>query len=137
MAHTIRRAGYFYINVDDVPGKAYKLLSHLAELGLNMLAFNAVPLGPERTQLTLFPEDVLKLEDAAKKAGFVLDGPHPALLVQGDDELGAFAGVHEKLYQANVNVYASAGVTDGRGSYGYVLYVQPDEYEQAAAALEV
>jgi hypothetical protein len=137
MAHTIRRADYFYINVDDVPGKAYKLLSHLAELGLNLLAFNAVPLGPERTQFSLFPEDVLKLEDAAKKAGLVLDGPHPALLVQGDDELGAFAGVHERLYEANVNVYASTGVTDGRGSYGYVLYVRPDEYERAATALEV
>ena len=137
MAHTIRRADYFYMNVDDVPGEAYKLLTHLAELGLNLLAFNAVPLGPRRTQLSLFPDDVMKLEDAAKKAGFVLDGPYPALLVQGDDELGAFAGVHEKLYHANVNVYASAGVTDGKGSYGYVLYVRPDEYERAAAALEV
>ncbi len=79
----------------------------------------------------------MKLQDAASKAGLALDGPHPALLVQGDDELGAFAGVHEKLYQASVNVYASTGVTDGRGSYGYVLYVRPDEYERAAAALKV
>jgi hypothetical protein len=43
--------------------------------------------------------------------------------------------VHEKLYEAGVDVYASTGVTDGRGSYGYIVYVRPEEYEQAAQAL--
>jgi hypothetical protein len=56
-------------------------------------------------------------------------------LVQGDDELGALAGIHEKLYEANVNVYASSGVSDGKGSYGYVIYVRPEEYERAAKTL--
>jgi hypothetical protein len=88
-----------------------------------------------RTQLTLFPEDTLKMKDAAHKAGLALDGPHPALLVQGDDELGALAGIHVKLYEANVSVYASSGVADGKGSYGYVIYVRPDEYEMAVKAL--
>jgi len=34
-----------------------------------------------------------------------------------------------------VNVYASHGVTDGQGTFGYVLYVRPDRYEQAVKAL--
>ena len=59
-----------------------------------------------------FPEDPAKLVDSAKRAGLVLDGPHRALLVQGDDELGALTRVHAKLGQAQVNVYASSGVTD-------------------------
>jgi hypothetical protein len=137
MAFSIRRVEYFYATVEDQPGEGYKLLSQLAELGLSLLAFTAVPVGPMRTQLTLFPEDPLKMADAARKAGLVLDGPNLALLVQGDDELGALAGVHARLYQANVNVYASSGVGDGRGSYGYILYIRPDEYERAAEALEV
>ncbi len=36
------------------------------------------------------------LAAAAEKAGLPLDGPHPALLVQGDDELGALAGVQAR-----------------------------------------
>jgi hypothetical protein len=36
-----------------------------------------------------------------------------------------------------VNVYASSGVADNQGSYGYVLYVKPEDYERAAAALQV
>jgi hypothetical protein len=38
---------------------------------------------------------------------------------------------------ANVNVYASNGVTDGKNSYGYILYVRHDEYEKAAQALGI
>lgn len=90
-----------------------------------------------RTQLTIFPEDTLKLEDEAKKDRIPLDGPHPALLVQGDDKLGALAEIHEKLYDAKVNVFASSGVADGRGGYGYIIYVRPEEYERAAAALQI
>ena len=58
-----------------------------------------------------------------------------ALLVHGDDELGAAAGIYEKLFQAGVNVYASTGVTDGRGCFGYVLYVRSGEFAQAVEAL--
>jgi hypothetical protein len=66
-----------------------------------------------------------------------LDGPYHALLVQGDDELGALASVHERLFQAGVDVYASAGVTDARGTFGYVVYLREDQVERAVAALEL
>ena len=66
-----------------------------------------------------------------------LDGPHPALLLQGDDELGALVAAHEKLYRAEVNVYAATGVSDGSGKYGYVIYVREEDCERAAKALGV
>ncbi|HEY6435929.1 MAG TPA: hypothetical protein VIY47_05015, partial [Ignavibacteriaceae bacterium] len=102
-----------------------------------LLAFTAIPVGPNRTQLTLFPEIPSKLVAETKNASFNLDGPHRALLVQGDDELGALADIHQILFEANVNVYASNGVTDNRGSFGYLLYVRPEDYERAASALKV
>ena len=135
MGFTIRRAEYFHTTVTDEPGGANHLLSQLAGMGINLLAFAGMPIGPVRTQLTLFPEDVSSMKETARKAGLILDGPHTALLVQGDDELGAFADLHMRLYQANVNVFASTGVADGRGAYGYVLYIRPEDYEQAAKAL--
>jgi hypothetical protein len=131
----MRRVQYFYSAVPDTPGEGYKLLSQLAERGVNLLAFTAVPVGPLRTQLTLFPERADQLADAARKSGMQLDGPHPALLVLGEDRLGALAEIHERLYEARVNVYASNGVTDGRGGFGCVLYVRPEELERAAPAL--
>lgn len=137
MSYTIKKVEYFYCSVVDQPGEAYKLLSQLEKSGINLLAFTAIPIGPNRTQLTLFPETPEKFVTEAKRSSFAIDGPHPALLVQGDDELGALAEIHHILYEANVNVYASTGVTDNRGSFGYLLYVRPEEYERAAMALKV
>jgi hypothetical protein len=137
MAYRIRRVEYFHATVVDQPGESFKILSMLAGLGVNLLAFTAVPSGPDRTQLTLFPEDPSRMRREAESAGMPLEGPHRALLVQGDDELGALAVVHEKIYRVNVNIYASNAVTDGFGKYGYLVYVRPEDYERAARALEV
>jgi hypothetical protein len=135
MAYQIRRAEYFRATVVDQPGEGFKILSQLAGQGINLLAFTSMPVGEMRTQLTLFPEDPSTMAAAARKAGLDLDGPHMALLVQGDDELGAFARIHLKLYEAGVNVYASSGLADGRGAFFYILYVRPEEYDRAAGAL--
>jgi len=137
MAHNIRKVCYFYSTVEDKPGEAFKLLSSLSDIGINLLAFTAVPIGPRRTQLSLYPDDDCQMMDEAKKIGIKLDGPHHALLVQGDDKLGALAEIHEKLYQANVNVYASNGVTDGRGNYGYLVYTRPQDYDLAVTTLGI
>ncbi|HSB29616.1 MAG TPA: hypothetical protein VLE19_17245 [Pyrinomonadaceae bacterium] len=137
MAFSIRRVDYFYATVKDEPGEAYKLLSLLASLGINLLAVTAIPYGPMNTQLTLFPEDTGKLRSEALKAGLKLEGPQPAILIQGDDKLGALVEVHMKLYDANVNVYASSGVSNGKGSYGYIIYVRPDDFQRAVTALGV
>jgi hypothetical protein len=55
--------------------------------------------------------------------------------VRGDDELGALAEIHGTLADARVNVVAANGVTDGKGSFGYVIYLRPEEVETAAVAL--
>jgi hypothetical protein len=137
MTSVIRRVEYFYTTVRDQPGEAYKLLHLLSELGIKQLAFAAVPTGLMRTQLTIFPEEPQKLTGEARRAKLDLDGPYPALLVQGDDELGALADIHRRLFEAGVNVYASSGVADGQGSYGYVIYIRPEEFARAAQALDV
>jgi hypothetical protein len=134
MAFTIRSVEYFYANVRDELGAAYRVLSQFAERGVNLVAFTAVPSGPTLAQFVLFPEDPNELVAEARAAGLPLDGPHHALLVQGDDELGALAGVHERLVKAGVDIYASSGVTDGRGSFGYVVYVREDQFEKARSA---
>jgi len=78
-------------------GAAYRVLSQLAELGVSLLAFTAVPSGPNLAQFARVPNDSGKLIAQAGAAGLPLDGPYHALLIQGDDELGALANVHEQL----------------------------------------
>ncbi len=135
MAVQMSRIAYYHTTVQDRPGEAYRLLDSLAGLNVNLVAFTAVPVGPERTQLTLFPDDGSLLKSVAGDAGLRLDGPYHAFWIHGPDEPGALAQVHERLYQADVNVYASTGVSSGAGSFGYVIYVRPESFERAAGAL--
>jgi len=132
MAFRTHPVDYFYITVDTAPGEGYR---QLAELGVNLVAITAIPFGPARTQLTVFPQNTSALLEAADRSGLAVDGPHPAILVQGDDEVGALAVIHEKLRASSVTPYASTGVADGRGGYGYIIYVHPDEHAMAMATL--
>ncbi len=132
----VRRVQYYYATVRGAPDEAFELLTHLAGQGVNLLALNTMPLGPDATQMTLFPEDPPALHDAARAAGLALEGPHSALLVQGADEIGALARLHAQLHRAGVEVYASNAVTDGKGFFGYVLYMRPEDSEKSAALLK-
>jgi hypothetical protein len=135
MAHEIRRVDYFYTTVEDRPGEALRFLSILREVGINLLAFTAIPVGLLQTQLTMFPDDAPRLKEESRKSGFTLDGPHPAFLVQGADVPGAIVDIHEKLFHSGINVYASTGVSAREGGFGYILYVRPGDFEAAAEAL--
>lgn len=136
-SNTIKRVDYFYATVKDQPGEAYRILNQLAELGINLQAITVIPTGPQATQMTIFPEDTLELQSVAKKANLPVDGPYPAILVQGNDRVGALVDIHEKLFRAGVNVFASSGVSSGAGYFGYLLYVRPETYDTAAEVLEI
>jgi predicted amino acid-binding ACT domain protein len=122
--------------VKDRPGESYRMLSLLAEQGVDLMAFNAVPLGGENTQVMLYPADSALFLSAAARAGLVPTGPQHAFLITGDDRLGACAEIHRKLAEAGINVFSSGGVTDGRGGFGYLIHVRPEDYERAARVLE-
>ncbi len=137
MANTIRLVDYFYTTAEDKPGQSYQILEQLAGLGINLLAFTAVPIGPYKTQIGIFPAEAKNLTDLAQKTGLHLEGPHHAILVRGDDEIGALLDIHQKLYKAGVNVYASTAITSTKGTFGYLIYVRPEGLESAAKALDL
>lgn len=135
MASTIRRVEYFTTTIPDRPGQACELLAQFAKLGVNLVGMTAIPMGPDSTWLTLYPSDSNLLVTAARRLNVPLSGPQPALLVQGDDEMGALAGMLEQLAHANVNIFASYAVADGKGHYGDLILVRPELYEHAVRVL--
>ncbi len=137
MAVTVHRAEYFYATVEDKPGEGRKLLEFCSAHGVNLWNFTAFPVGEGKAQLDFFPEVPQKLQMAAEEAGVTLVGPKKAFLVQGEDRLSVLVEYHLRLSDAGINVYAANGTCDGRGGFGYVLWVRPEDYERAAAALGV
>ncbi|MBN1414079.1 MAG: hypothetical protein JW973_03170 [Bacteroidales bacterium] len=138
MALDIKKVEYYNITVDGNAMEGFKLLSVFADAGVNLLAFKAVPVEPERTRFSIFPDDISKMNKGANKAGLKLDGPHAALIVKGyDDESGECANIHEKLFQAGIDIYESSGIANIKGSYGIILYLKQEDCEKAVTALKV
>ncbi len=135
MALNVHPIEYFRTTVKDQPGEGFAVLSALAAEGVNLVAFTAVPHGQTETQLTLFPASAGALVTCAARAGIPLDGPHRAILVEGDDELGAVAEIHRILARADLNVVASTGLADGRGAFGYVIHLREADISTAAEVL--
>ncbi|MEJ2666373.1 MAG: hypothetical protein P8Z81_04620 [Deinococcales bacterium] len=135
MPVSVHRVRYYYATLEEIPGQTYGVLSQLAACGVNLLAFTAAPVGPTHVQWSLFPADTKEFEAVAHDIGLPVSAVQDALLVQGDDRLGALAELHERLSTAKVDVYATSGVTTGAGRFGYVIYVKPDQVDRAADAL--
>ena len=134
---SVRTVEYFYTRVEEEPARAYDLLAKLASEEINLLAFSAIPFGPNHVELTIFPDRSQDFQRVAEKLGWKLIGPQHACLIQGDDHLGALAEIHRRLLDAGVIIYASTGVTDGEGHYGYVIYVKEEDHVAAARALSL
>lgn len=135
MALDIRTAEYFYIRIENSRERAWELLANLASEEVSLLAFSAVPFGPDYVELTIFPDRTDVFIQFARNLGLVVAGPQHALLVQGDDQLGALADIQRMLVEADVEIYASSGVTDGSGRFGYVIYFKEADHERAVRAL--
>ncbi|MBU0741305.1 hypothetical protein KKG45_05195 [bacterium] len=136
MPRTIRAIDYYYVKVADRPGEACGVLKALASRGVNLLVFHIIPGSASSTQLALFPEDPDNLIEALDGSGLDLNGPHRALLIQGDDELGALVEIHRRLFDAGINVASSSGITDGCKGYGYVVYLRREDIDRALSLLE-
>ncbi|MGD9546765.1 MAG: hypothetical protein AB7V45_04355 [Candidatus Krumholzibacteriia bacterium] len=137
MSATIYSAEYYYTTVKDAPGQGCRFLETLATEEVNLLAFNAFPVGKDRTQLVIYPLNSTWLGELARHEGLKLVGPHNAFIVHGDDELGALVGIHQKLCDAEINVSSSSGITDGRGGFRYIMHVHPEDFERARVVLGV
>jgi hypothetical protein len=135
MSSVVKEVEYYYSLVPDKPGEARKLMEFLSEKNVNLHALTAFPAGEGQSQLDFFPDNAALLKEAAGDANITLIGPRKAFLIQGEDRIGALYEFHLKLSNAGINIHASNGVVDGTGRFGYVIWVNPADYEKASSAL--
>ncbi len=135
MAETIRRVDYYYIEVPDKPGEAFRVLTGFKDAGVNLQAFCAFPIGSGKSQIDLVPENPTAFQQAAARLGLSLIGPKRGFLIQGEERIGAVADVFEKLTAEGINVFGSQAVAAGSGRWGMILWVKPADYNQAGKAL--
>ncbi|MEW5873329.1 MAG: hypothetical protein AB1894_28980 [Chloroflexota bacterium] len=131
-----RKVEYYNIAVQGNIAEGSKLLTTIADAGVDFLAYKAVPLEQNRTQFTLFPKESSKMTAGAKQAGLQLDGPYSAVIITGGEKPGALADIYRKLSQAGIQIEESSGIAHINGGYGVVLYLAPIDCDQAMAAFD-
>ena len=134
MGDQISVVQYFTATVGDRPGEGRRLLEHLSEKGVNLHSFSAMPHGESNTRLYFVTDRPEMLQEAASDAGVELSGAENAFLIQGEDRVGMLHSHHLTLANAGVNVKGSSGVGDGQGHFGFVLWVDRNDFEKAAWA---
>lgn len=134
MPDRIRLVNYFYIETADKPGEGARVLGHLKDAGVNLIAFHTFPRG-RRAQLDFVPSDVAEFKAAARKAKWKVVGPKKALVIDGDDRTGALVDYFAKLGTAKINVTACNAVSAGVGRFGAVIWVKARDVKRAARVL--
>lgn len=134
MAEIIKKVDYYKIETSNKSGEGARILGALKEAGVNLLAFTGFP-RRRRTQMDFVPEDAASFKKAAKKAGFELSKKKSGFLVQGKDKVGAIAEILTKLSAADINVTALDAVSAGKGRFGAILWVKPEDVRKAAKVL--
>ncbi|WP_211452990.1 hypothetical protein [Collimonas antrihumi] len=134
MADSVRKVTYFSMAISNKAGEGVKVLSALADGGVNLLAFTGFPRG-KRAQVDFIPEDTKKFVAVAKKAGWDLNPKKTGFLLQGKDRTGALLEGLQKLADVGMKVTAMDAVVGGDGSYGALFWVKPKNVAKAAKLL--
>ena len=130
-----KKVDYYNIIVQGHIAEGSKLLTTIANAGVDFLAYKAITLGHNRTQFTLFAIDSSKLTAGAMKAGLKLDGPYSAVIITDDEKPGALAEIYNKLSQAGIQVKESTGIAHINGGYGVVLYLKQEDCDKVMTIL--
>lgn len=134
MADAIRLVEYFYIEATDKPGEGGRILQHLKDAGVNLVALHAFP-ARRKTQVDFIPSDPKAFRAAARAAKWKVVGPKQAFLIEGEDRVGALVDYLTKLGEARINVTAVDALSAGAGRFGAIVWVKPRDVRQAAKLL--
>ncbi len=133
MSDRVRKVDYFYVMVPNTAGQASKVLSGLAEHGVNLLAFSGFP-SKGKGQLDLVPENTAAFTRAAKKLKLKVSKRKSGFLLQGSDRVGAMTRTLETLAAAKINIVAMDAVSAG-GHFAAIFWVKPKKVAKAAKLL--
>ncbi|NIM48800.1 MAG: hypothetical protein GTO22_06000 [Gemmatimonadales bacterium] len=135
MADRVKKVNYCYLKVPNRAGQGDKILGQLREGAVNLLAYSGFPIGGGKAQLDFVPEDMAAFRSVARKNGWRVSKVKKGFLITGPDRAGAAHRHISKLAAAKINITAADAVAAGKGRYGMILWVKPNQYGRAARAL--
>jgi hypothetical protein len=135
MADRVKKVSYCYVKVPNRAAQGEAALRELREGGVDLLAYSGFPIGKGKAQLDFVPNDMAAFRRVARKNGWRVSKVKKGFLVTGNDQIGAAYRHVRKLADARINITAADAVAAGKGRYGMILWVKPNNYARAARIL--
>ena len=129
----VKKVTQFKVQMEDRPGQLAEIARGAANEGINFLAMTGYPREKGRAEIIGVPEDADKAKRLAANAGISVETAE-ALLITGDDKLGAVAVIAEKVAALGVNIKACDAMAV-EGKFALWLYVAPADLDKVAEAL--
>lgn len=134
MPDSVRKVEYFSINVPNKPGEAFRVLQTLVSSGINLLACSGHPVG-RRARIDVVPDSTRRFNAAMSKAELGFIARKSGFLIQGEDRPGALAQNLHRLAKAGINVTGIDAMAAGKGRWGAIVWVKPQDVSRAGRAL--
>ncbi len=133
MSLSVKKVTQLKVQVEDRPGQLAELARGAAGEGLNFLAMTGYAREGGTAEIIAIPEDPDRAKMLAANAGISLETSE-ALLITGDDKLGAIAEIAEKIAALGVNIIATEAIAV-EGKFGCWVVVAPEDLDKVADAL--
>jgi hypothetical protein len=129
------KAVQFAVFGQNKPGMFGKVCRSLSDAGVNLYAVS-ITSDADSGIMRIVPDNVGRTRDALKEAGFSF-AETEVVMAEFDDEIGAGAGVGEKLAKAGINIeQAYASACSAVCSCGrFLLVLKVSDAEKAVEAL--
>ncbi len=134
MAVTIRKADYFSMLIPNRAGTGAGMLAALKAESVNLVAFSGFPVRGG-AQVDFMPENSRKFRAAAKQAGIKIGKRKTVFLMRGEDRVGVLAAALGKLAAARINMVAMQAACAGKGQFGAIFWVKPNDVSRASRLL--
>jgi len=132
---SVRKVSYVDVKVPRRAGQGARILEALDEAGVNLLAFTGFPDKGRKAQIDLVTDDLAGVRRVARKHGWRLSKMKKGFLIQGRDRVGSVYRQLKKLADQRINVTAVDAVAAGKGQYGMILWVKPQDNARTARVL--
>ena len=121
------------VELETKPGALGQVYNAFREAGVNVNASWGFERGPGKAQAILYPRDMTKTKDVLTKMKLKFT-PGKACYAEGDDKVGCYADLLQKVTAAKVNLHATDAMAIG-GKFACAFWTEDKDFPALCRAL--